>query len=247
MTNNTDDLSLRGLCPRIVSYADRYKTFKDSLCRFRSIDGDHLSDLNVHIYNCAMEVVKTPNITTKRLESTYQHVAVPMLNSERITINELTKGWVRVLDLQKVLLGNMKDYDDSYTAIAINKTIGGISYSAVIDCLLMRQGDTSIDVLMVLPKLQTHKSMRVLSNLETILAIDYLEEAGINVGKITEVSYSHLLSDKNILCRDIHPNKNVRMYGRDVISSLGSNRSISNLSYCLYCPYNQRCSLTTRV
>lgn len=242
---NSDDLSLQSICSRIVGFPDRYDLFKENLNRFRPINNDPISELNYNICQCVKEIVKSPNISNRRLERLYNSLAAPMLNSKIITINEMTRGWVKVLDIQKVILDKMKDYEESYTLIDISKVVGGVSYGSSIDCLLRKEGEDDVDIIMIVPKVQTHKSMHVLSNLETILAIDYLEEAGINVGKIMEVSYSHSLSDKNILCREIYPNHNTKKYCRDYIRSLED--SSINITFCNYCPYGQSCSLISKI
>lgn len=250
---NSDDLILRSICPKLLHFEDRYFKFKDINNRFinvTSVKSSNVVDaLNKHIYDCSISVIKNPNISIKSIERTYHSLCNKWLTDGVLTVDLIAKGWVRFLDLFKIIQDKLQEYHESYPVVDISKAIRGSHYSMSIDCLLRKLDSHKVDLLMITPKQSANRTMQGLSNIETILALDYLFEAGLDVGKVVELSYSHSFSDKTIRVREVNVNENVANVVERHLQKLEHKNyeKTPNILYCNMCPYSDRCTMSSRL
>jgi len=249
---NSDDLVLNNICPVILNYDDRYLKFRSGMNRFHpvieNVNKDNVIDaLNYFTYNACMAVVITPNISLKAIERSFHLQSNLWLSYNLIDISIVAKAWVRFLDLYNKLQAIFLKYEESYSQLKFLKTIRGNSFNLTADCLLKNKD--KIDLLMIVPKSVGNKSMEVISNAETLFALDYLFESNIKIDKIIELSYSSNLSDSLIKEKVISVNEKIKSHVRSFISQLdvSLHNSRASITYCNFCCYKDICGSKVRL
>ena len=249
----SNDLALHGICPNLLSYEDRFSVYSGELVKY-NMDINRLMDEPVMYLNCLTykvfeEFFNDTTISLKRLENLYNRNTFPLIELGHLEASHVAQGWVRFCAIYSELEKILVEYDECYPnieySIPLHKT--RLVFRFKIDLLLRKKDDPKIDLLTIVPRQSTGASTQVVSNIDTLMALDYIYEAQLPIGKVIEVSYDRkLLRGNNVISiRNAWPNSGVEQLVKIAVNTAESRQC--NIYYCNQCEYRRRCSLTQKV
>jgi hypothetical protein len=244
-----NDLQCHGICPNLINFEERHTHFapvKFNLDLGSLPTGtktEVILFLDVLIYKLFEELLDKPSLHLSVLDGEYNaHVAgIPFEFKKQVV-----QTWVRFASMVDKLSRILSEYDEIYPNMIYYKSARGqspIRFTFKVDALLRKADSEKIDLLVIVPYCAQTSDTQVISNISTMMDLDYLLDADLPLGKIIEFSYSGLHRDYYI--RNVFPKKNVLKYSRKVTGSMDNKKP--NLFFCNVCPYKTKCKLVERL
>lgn len=226
----------------------RILKYNGQLEKIENDDGLYVDTL---IYKILEEFLNNLKINISSLEVFYNEYTSKLLVDNQNAMKTIAFGWIRFLKILKELEGLLSSYDEMYPNIEYYKSIPRSSKVCrlKIDLLLRDKDVSGVDILCIVPmKNDTHDTTKIIENLDTILAIDYLLESNVKINKIITLSYSNRVDSilmNSVKVNQIYFTKTIAQYVHNFMQTM--NRSSVNLSYCGMCDFSQKCNIKRRV
>jgi hypothetical protein len=244
---SSNDIVLNSVCSNIVYYKDRFKVFENMLVKYNLELEEVRDDLplffSVLTYRIMEEFFNNINIGLNKLEVLFNKTTWSFLDQNGQNAREASIGWLRVCQMYTYIVTLIEESDHVTSNLMFFKSISQgdrKTFSLKIDLLLLK-GD-KISLLTITPSISSNKVMNGINNIDTLLALDYLYEAGISVHEVIELSYSHKGLHKNcFITRKFYPDKKIKTLVGIAVNNMKSDRP--NLFYCIACPYRKKCSM----
>lgn len=244
-----NDLQCHGICPNLLNFEDRHRHFAPVKFNLDleslpvTTKEDAILFLDVLVYKLFEEFLDKPSLHISVLDGEYNAYAA------RIPIEfrkQVVQTWVRFASMVLKLSNMLTGYEEIYSNMVYYKTARAsspIRFTFKIDALLRKRDSTEIDLLVIVPYNSQSSDTQVLSNVSTMMDLDYLMEADLVPNKIIEISYGGSL--KEFYTRQIFPKKNVLRYNKAMVKSIDNKKP--NLFYCNVCPFKTKCKLVERI
>ena len=246
MYRTVNSLRLYNICPNLLKFDDVHSHFKPvkynldlNLIEPDSKDQVQLY-LNVLSYKILEEVLIKPNMSRKRIDRFWNGLTNAIDEEYRKLI---VAGWVRLLAMIEEVRAILSNYSGLHSNHVYHKSIHRPhpqTFQLKIDGMLM--SDKGVDLFTIVPMSYQGDTMNGLSSVDTMFALDYMEEAGIKVGKVIELSYE---KGRDFAVKEFYPSKLTKTYMNTVINHMENRKS--NPFFCDLCPYKRSCKLRDRV
>lgn len=112
------------------------------------------------------------------------------------------------------------------------------SYKSIIDLMIVND-QNEVSILLIGPK------MNPAYNLKTHVALDYAREADINIKYVYYLNYNHNFINRDVYLDRITPTDLIRKISKS--ANRIKLQDVPNITYCIACPYRDKCSLNDLV
>ena len=243
LINTSNDMMLRAFCPKTSFLSNKNILFKDQLVSF-DIDVEKVKDdeellFGVVTYRAIESFLDNTSIRIKTIEKMFNDVVWTYLDQSDENIKKAAIAWVRFHGIYRRLLILINESEYITTNIGFYKTINGDRYSLKIDLILI-SNQKHIYVTFT-PHIAMYPGMSTISNMGTLMGVEYLSEADLFPDEIIDFSYSSSLVSKNFFEKKINIKQyNLNKHVEDTCTVINNNNLI-NLSVCRICKGRKEC------
>lgn len=244
------DLGLDAICPYLTTQDDKDSVFKNDVISFDDLNitnyVDSPSSVAAILFNMVMkDFIENPNLPLQGLEAKFTSRYFSIIDPEvEGNLNIAARTYMRIVDAHKILSEIFSQYSHIAPNIDFYCTLGirpRNAYHTCIDAFLVRPGTT--DLFLMLKK-EYGSEGSLAYNPKLLSAIDYCNEAKINVGNIYILAYgwNFVTSPAKISIQKISISDYLKSTATKFKSLTFMNGA--NLAHCPSCHYKDVCSKT---
>lgn len=243
--DTVNTIKLHSICPNLVKHQDVWSHFKPVKYNIdlNTVVPDSKDRVQLYLdiltYRVLEDLLKNPNLTPSSIEKVWSRLTDAISSDYR---KQIVASWVGLCQMIDRLRGIFSGYDSIYQNLVYHKTARPQARRVELKIDALLKNSKGVDLLAIVPNSFQNQTMSGVSSPDTMFCLEYLEEAGIFVNKVIELSYG---SGRAHLVREMHPTVTTRTYMNRVVSSI--NNSTPNPFYCNECPYKDVCTFKDRI
>lgn len=243
----SNDYVLDNYCKNINKYSDKTIVYKHKLNKLNinltECSGDVHLFLATLTYKILLIYIKDLNKpkSVKFLEDVYLKNAWAFLERNDNNIKLLASNWVRFMMLYNSLNTEINNFDYTIKDLVFNKTVYKKHYEVMslhIDIFGIKGDKKTLITFTPYTKYSEH--LRIVYNIDTLLCLEYLNEADLLPDEVIEYSINIDAVDRLTHRRHMPMRKNFHNFiDRALVEEYPKNPNIFN---CLNCGYVNNCT-----
>ena len=241
----SNDVVFGAECSNILSFKNRVSEYSSLLVKLNVDPGLVISSPDVFFsvikYLTIQESLSKIDTPIAKLEKYFNIAVWKYLPQTDENIKRAARTWVHFHEIYKVYTRMIEESDrfaanmEFYKALYRKKRLSVLS---TIDLLLVK--GRKVHLVTFSPYRARSISSHILSNIDTLLCIDYLLEGDINLDMITEIGLPMNGNDRGHLVNTISLDEYVKQFVTKCINGL-ADPSV-NIGHCPICPYKKHCN-----